>query len=98
MCRKQHGAGYITWVGFESKQVEIIEENQLCWYESSEGASRGFCRQCGSSLFFQSERWPGELHVTRAAFDQPIDREPEAHAFFDAHVDWMPIDDSLAIF
>ncbi len=98
-CRKNHGAGYVTWVGIEAGQVEIDdEEDHLSWYESSEGARRGFCNRCGTSMFFRSQRWPGELHITLAAFDGAIDRKPQAHAFYDTHVDWMPIDETLAVF
>ena len=96
MCRKAHGAGYVTWVGFEQDQVTFRPDNkQLNWYESSQGAQRGFCQQCGSSLFFRSEKWAGELHVALGAIDDEIDRHPQANVFFDKHVDWMPIDDSL---
>ena len=83
----------------EAGQVEIDDEQgRLKWYESSDNARRGFCSQCGTSMFFKSQRWPGELHITLAAFDEDIDRAPQAHANYDAHIDWMPIDDTLAIF
>jgi len=96
MCRKSHGAGYVTWVGFESGQVKITRgEDRLNWFDSSKGAQRGFCRTCGSSLFFRSERWPGELHIALGCMDDVIDRRPDANAFFDTHVDWMPIDITL---
>lgn len=96
MCRKTHGAGYVTWVGFEADQVSITDgEGQLNWFDSSPGAQRGFCRKCGSSLFFRSERWAGELHIARGCIDSEIDRKPQANAFFDKHVDWMPIDQTL---
>jgi len=96
MCRKTHGAGYVTWVGFEAEQVSITRgQDRLCWFESSAGAQRGFCRTCGSSLFFRSERWAGELHIALGCMDEDIDREPRANVFFDRHVDWMPIDKTL---
>ena len=96
MCRKAHGAGYVTWVGFEAEQVSFgQDDDQLSWYESSPGAQRGFCRQCGSSLFFRSDRWAGELHIAMACINDPIDRAPDANVFFDKHVDWMPIDNTL---
>ncbi len=96
MCRKTHGAGYVTWVGFESGQVKITDTGtQLNWFDSSAGAQRGFCKKCGSSLFFRSERWAGELHVALGSMDDGIDRRPQANVFFDRHVDWMPIDATL---
>ena len=96
MCRRAHGAGYVTWVGFRSAQFHLRRGGeQLAWYASSTGARRGFCRTCGSTMLFESERWAGETHVALACLDGPIDRQPQANVFFDAHVDWMPIDETL---
>jgi hypothetical protein len=95
-CRKAHGAGYVTWVGFESDRFKLnTGSDQLKWYASSPGARRGFCTACGSTLFFEAERWPGETHVALGCIDGEIDRQPQANSFFDAHVDWMPIDNTL---
>jgi hypothetical protein len=96
LCRKAHGAGYVTWVGFEQDRVRFdVGTGQLEWYESSAGAQRGFCRRCGSTMFFKSERWAGELHIAVGSLDGELDRQPAANVFFDAHVEWMPIDHSL---
>ena len=98
-CRKAHGAGYVTWVGFETGKFTLDKgEEDLTWYESSPGADRGFCKVCGSTLFFRSQRWAGELHVALGCLDDPIDRRPQAHAFHDTHVDWMPLDEALKVF
>ena len=99
MCRRVHGAGYVTWVGFEEGRFRLDHgEDSLTWFASSEAAQRGFCKACGSSMFFRSERWAGELHVALGSLDGPIDRQPQAHAFHDSHVDWMPLDDALKVF
>jgi hypothetical protein len=96
MCRKAHGAGYVTWIGFEQQQVVFTNgEDQVGWYQSSSGAERGFCRKCGSTMFFRSQQWAGELHIAVACLNGKLDRQPQANVFFDKHVDWMPIDDSL---
>ena len=96
MCRRAHGAGYVTWVGFESDHFELLSgDHHLKWYESSPGARRGFCSECGSAMLFESSRWPDETHVALGCIEDPIDRVPEANAYIEAHVDWMPLDDSL---
>ncbi len=98
MCRKAHGAGYVTWVGFPAKHFEITEgADQLRWHASSAGAERGFCGRCGSSLLFRSERWANEMHVALGAMDDPIDRLPQANVYHDDHVDWVAIDESLNV-
>lgn len=97
MCRKEHGAGYVTWVGFEQDQVGFNADNtQLRWYQSSPGAARGFCKKCGSSMFFRSQRWANEIHVALGCLNGKIDRHPQANVFLEQHVSWMPVDETLA--
>lgn len=88
-CRRAHGAAFVTWIGLEEAGCRIDDpQGRLRWYRSSAQGERGFCAQCGSSLFFRSQRWPGELHATVANLDGPPDRAPQAHVFWDTHVDW----------
>src|SRR5690554_4750493 len=95
-CRRAHGAPLVTWAGFRREQVSIAFDGaQPTWYISSPGTRRGFCPHCGSPIFFESDRWPGETHVARALFADPLDREPSAHVFYDAHVAWLDVSDSL---
>jgi hypothetical protein len=95
MCQRAHGAAFVTWVGAAAERITIEDNSRLAWYRSSEKAERGFCRSCGSTLFFRGEHWPGEVHVARANFHGDIDRQPEGHAFFATHVSWFPITDDL---
>jgi len=95
-CQRAHGAAFVTWVGVEQSLVAISDQDGLLnWYSSSRDAERGFCARCGSSLFFRSSKWPGELHIARANFTDPIDREPQAHGYYDTHVQWFAVVDSL---
>jgi hypothetical protein len=90
-CRRAHGAAFVTWVGFRTPQVRVVEgADDLAAHESSPGTRRSFCRRCGTKLFFESTRWAGETHVTLAAFDDPVDRAPAGHAFYEEHVAWLP--------
>jgi hypothetical protein len=90
-CRRAHGAAFVTWIGFPSGQVSVVEGAELLKaHESSPGTKRTFCTACGTKLFFESARWSGETHVTLAAFDDPVDREPSGHAFAGEHVAWLP--------
>ncbi len=95
MCQRAHGAAFITWVGVPVARFHLDEGADLQWFESSNGAERGFCRQCGSSMLFRSQRWPGEMHITVANLLAPIDRQPQIHVFYDTHVNWVQLGDSL---
>ena len=46
-------------------------------------------------MFFESTRWPGEVHVARALIDEPLDKEPSAHVFYETHVSWLEVQDAL---
>jgi hypothetical protein len=95
-CQRANAAALVTWAGFDDKQVTVEDPGHaLRWYVAETGASRGFCGTCGSPLFFKSDRWPGEIHITRALFSAPLDREPQAHVFYETHVPWLAFDDDL---
>ena len=90
-CRRAHGAAFVTWAGFPSSQVRITEgAEDLVAHQSSPQTYRRFCGKCGTKLFFESARWAGEMHVVLAAFDEPVDRAPSGHAFYEEHVSWLP--------
>jgi Uncharacterized conserved protein len=95
-CRRAHGAPLVTWVGFAAEQFALEPDSaQPRWYESSPGARRASCPTCGTPMFFESTRWPGEMHVARALVDGPLDREPSVHVFHAEHVPWLQVDDGL---
>lgn len=96
LCQRAHGAAFVTWVSIDAGHFALeVQEDALAWYTSSPQAERGFCRLCGSSLLFRSARWPGEVHVTRANIEGPLDRQPQMHGFYDTHVDWFAVNDDL---
>jgi len=90
MCRRAHGAAFVTWIGVPEAQLELVAgRNTVQWYASSPDSRRGFCQHCGSSLFFRSERWPGEIHVARANVPGEIDREPDEEVHADTRAAWL---------
>ena len=96
LCRRAHGAGFVTWFGVARAQFRLDDREQLlAWYRSTPGARRGFCSRCGSTLFFEGDRWPDERHIALAAMAGPIDREPQAHVFFDSGAAWIHVFDDL---
>lgn len=96
LCRRAHGAAFVTWFGVDRPQFALIAGvESLTWFQSTPRARRGFCSRCGSTIFFESENWPGEIHIALALMEGPIDREPAAHVFFDTHVSWIEVGDDL---
>jgi hypothetical protein len=79
ICRKTTGH-YGVGTDVPRSAVTIRGGEHVTWYRSSERVRRGFCRTCGSSLFFDpSDRdWLG-IHM--GAFDKPTDTHIYVHIF-----------------
>lgn len=55
MCRKAHGhVGAYTAVRKDA--LTLVATRGLRWYRSSADARRGFCAECGSTLFWDADR------------------------------------------
>ena len=97
-CRRAHGSAFVTWFGVLLEQFRIVSgEEDLRWYQSSKEARRGFCKKCGSTMLFQSSRWPDEIHVALSNILGEIDRSPTAHVYYDTHVEWFSVNDDLKL-
>ena len=96
MCRRIHGAGFVTWFSIPKTQLRIAAgESDLTRFQSSDHGTRSFCGCCGSSLFFESTLDPERVDISLANMDGPIDREPQVHVYFDRRAEWVTVEDSL---
>ncbi|HXZ84541.1 MAG TPA: GFA family protein, partial [Myxococcota bacterium] len=96
MCRRNHGAGYVTWFAVPREALTLERGGgDLVRFASSEHGSRSFCRRCGTSLFCENALHPERTDIPLGTVDGPIDRAPQAHAFFDCRADWVEIGDDL---
>ena len=80
ICQKWHGGSGLSVQC--SGEWTIKGEEHLTWYNSSEWAQRGFCKQCGTHLFFKTNS--GDYHgVTAGSLDTQEGLELESHIFID---------------
>ena len=94
MCRRPHGAAYVTWTAVPPAQLTITHgKDKISTYQSSKNGTRSFCGICGSHLFCQVEE--NAIDVTMASLHGPIDRLPEEHYYYDSRADWTDIHDNL---
>jgi hypothetical protein len=96
MCRRAHGAGFVTWAGADGEQFAFVGNAEtLQTYASSAEARRSFCGRCGTPLFFESSRWPGEVHVTVASLAPEVAAtlQPQAHVHWADRVAWIHVGD-----
>ena len=96
MCRRNHGAAFVTWFAVPSTQLEVTAgSEELRRYSSSTHGSRSFCGRCGSSLFCESEKHPDQVDIPLANVDGGIDRAPQFHFYFDSRAPWAEVNDRL---
>jgi hypothetical protein len=96
MCRKAHGAGFVTWTAVPYTQFRVTAgADALRRYDSSEHGWRSFCGTCGSNMLCESTRHPEHIDVALGALDGEIDRSPSLHVFVDDRVRWSNLDDGL---
>ena len=94
MCRRPHGASFVTWVGVPPERFRITAGGQdIALFRSSEKGTRSFCRNCGSQMFCQTGT--EVIDIALAALHDKIDRRPEAHYYYDSRADWTAVNDDL---
>jgi hypothetical protein len=87
-CRYATGAPVAAYAGFESDKVRWMGIQPTA-YASSPGVKRGFCGRCGSTLFYEGARWPGETHLHLGVFDEPQRIVPTKQAFKEERIPWL---------
>ena len=94
-CRKQSGH-YFASTDVARASVTIEGAENLCWYRSSEKVRRGFCKICGSSLFWDpiGRDW---IAVAMGGFDKPTGATLAKHIFAADKGDYYEINDDIPI-
>lgn len=95
-CRKQSGHYYAA-TDVPDANIEIRGADNVTWYAASETARRGFCRTCGSALFWKHNA-RDYVSVMAGSFEQPSGLKPESHIFVADKGDYYSIDDDLPQF
>ncbi|GAG50458.1 unnamed protein product [marine sediment metagenome] len=96
MCRRSHGAGFVTWFAVPRSQFQLeAGQADLARHFSSDHGARSFCARCGSSLFCESTKHPDQIDIVLANMEGPIDRLPQVHVYFDDRASWVVAEDGL---
>ena len=96
-CQRAAGAVYVPWATFEKKTF-VITAGEMIEYNSSSGVTRGFCRECGTSLTYEHEKRAGDIDITLTSFDNPSQFAPRAHIWVEDKLPWVVIGDDLPQF
>ncbi len=97
-CRQWGGSPWAaTSVPLEAFKV-TEGENALTWYVSSDFAMRGFCRTCGSSMFWHADRhpeWSESIAIAAGCVNEPTGLKVARHIWCRSKGDYYTIDGDL---
>jgi hypothetical protein len=92
-CRKQSGH-YVAAAAAPRDAVAIEGADAITWFEASPGIRRGFCRICGSHLFWDDPA-QDSLSLNSGALEKPTGIRLEGHIFCADKGDYYEITDDL---
>jgi hypothetical protein len=95
MCRKSHG--HIgAYAAAPKGALHLIESRGLKWYRSSDIAQRGFCGECGGTLF-----WDGTgrdtISIAAGTLDGPTGLKTVVQIYVDDKGDYYDVDVAVPI-
>lgn len=94
LCRRTSGAPLMTWFTVRRQRIRWVKGSPAR-YTSTDIAIRLFCRDCGTHLAFEHQRYPNETDVTVGSLDQPDAIAPEDDSHIADKLPWVRLDPSL---
>lgn len=96
MCRKLHAAAFRTRAKVATRDWKTLTgEEFIKFYESSPGERKGFCSECGSSLFTKFDANPDVLGFPLGTLDTDPEVKATRHVFVGSKAPWFDITDEL---
>ena len=90
-CRRWASGPFMA-IRFEGG-VAFDDETALRWYRSSEHGERGFCSQCGSSLFWREPGAGNDVAISVSTLDDGHGIGIMEHIWVDDKPDWYEFTD-----
>ena len=93
MCRRTHGhVG--AYSATPRDALRIVEARGLRWYASSSFARRGFCAECGASVFWE-RIGSGSVSIAAGTLDAPTGLSTTLQIFVDDAGDYYAPDPAI---
>jgi hypothetical protein len=93
MCRKAHGhVGAYT--AAPKAALRLTESRGLKWYRSSDVARRGFCGECGGTLFWDAEG-SATISIAAGTLDAPTGLRTALQIHVDSAGDYYDVDPAI---
>jgi len=91
-CRRTHGH-FGAYTAAPADALTLNERRGLRWYVA-DGRERGFCAECGASLFWR-RTGSDQTSMSAGTLDAPTGLRTALHIFTDSRGDYYEITDDL---
>ena len=95
-CTKTHG-NFAAYTSVLEENIFFKSKKTLKWYNSSIKAKRGFCNNCGASIFFK-RIGSRAVSISAGLFKKPTNLKTEKHIYVHNKRDYYNITDNLPKF
>ena len=95
-CTKTHG-NYAAYTSVLEENIVFESKKTLKWFNSSTKARRGFCNNCGASIFFKRSG-SKSVSISAGLFKRPTKLKTISHIYIQNKRDYYNISDNLPKF
>jgi len=95
-CQRTHG-NFAAFTSAKTEHITFVQNRGLKWYISSDHARRGFCLECGSSMFWEPLN-KDYTCIAAGTLDAPTGLITTRHIFVADAGDYYHLDDDLEKF
>ncbi|WP_254055080.1 GFA family protein [Kiloniella sp. EL199] len=92
-CRKTSGH-FVSATAVSKDDFNITVDKALKWYQSSKRARRGFCANCGASLFWDQDG-RDKMGIMSGTIDGNTEIRTSSHIYVSTKGDYYDLDDDL---
>lgn len=95
-CRKTHGGVGAAYGTCLKEDIEWLStKKRVRRFVSSERVRRGFCKDCGSPIYYYNKDFPNHIEISLGVLDEEPSLSPDHHIYVSSKPDWYDICDDL---
>ncbi len=94
-CRRQTSSPITSFFSIYEKDMMFHGDKSIGTYQSSADVERGFCKECGTPIYYMNKTRAGEIDLYAASLDNPENYKPQFHYHWDEKLSWLHMNDGL---
>ncbi len=93
-CRRSTGH-FMAASGSARDDLVLVKDSTLQWYDATEEVQYGFCRKCGSTLFWRARDKPEWVSIAAGTLDPPTGLQTVKVLFTETASDYHRLDAAI---